>query len=77
MPTGRLGLRNHLVVRDYLRSHPDTAQQYGALKMELASEFADDIDGYTDAKTEFMLDILRRTDLSENELRDIEESNRS
>jgi GrpB-like predicted nucleotidyltransferase (UPF0157 family) len=33
---GSIGLRNHLVLRDYLRIHPVAATQYGTLKMRLA-----------------------------------------
>jgi GrpB-like predicted nucleotidyltransferase (UPF0157 family) len=50
----------HLAFRDYLREHPDEAQQYGNLKLELARHFMTDIDGYTDSKTEFIREIERR-----------------
>ena len=46
--------RRHLAFRDYLRSHPETAQEYGRLKRELAARFVDNVDAYTDAKTEFI-----------------------
>jgi GrpB-like predicted nucleotidyltransferase (UPF0157 family) len=44
----------HLLFRDYLRAHPDTAQAYDALKKELAAKFGSNRDSYTDAKTEFV-----------------------
>jgi GrpB-like predicted nucleotidyltransferase (UPF0157 family) len=49
--------RRHLAFRDYLRTHPDTAQQYAALKRELAHRFADDSVAYTGAKTEFIRSV--------------------
>ena len=51
---------NHLEFRDYLRSHPERAQEYSALKKRLAACFGDDRVGYTGAKAAFVEDILRR-----------------
>lgn len=48
----------HLLLRDYLRSHPERAAAYAALKRELAARFRDDREGYTDAKTDFILDTV-------------------
>jgi GrpB-like predicted nucleotidyltransferase (UPF0157 family) len=50
----------HLAFRDYLRRHPDEAQQYGNLKLELARHNLTDIEGYTGGKTEFIREIERR-----------------
>jgi GrpB-like predicted nucleotidyltransferase (UPF0157 family) len=61
---GNEGLRNHLAVRDYLRSNPAAAQAYGQLKKQLAARFPDDIDGYIDGKKEFILAILAKTGFS-------------
>ena len=47
----------HLLFRDYLRAHPETAQEYERLKRELAAQFGSDRSGYTDAKTEFITAI--------------------
>jgi GrpB-like predicted nucleotidyltransferase (UPF0157 family) len=44
----------HLLFRDYLRAHADEAARYAALKYELAARFADDRDGYTHAKGEYI-----------------------
>ncbi len=59
-PRGSVGLMNHLAVRDYLRSHPEATQEYGALKKRLASEFPHDIDSYVEGKTGFLLQIFRQ-----------------
>lgn len=44
----------HLLFRDYLREHPQEAQDYYELKVRLAAEFGTDREGYTEAKTEFI-----------------------
>jgi GrpB-like predicted nucleotidyltransferase (UPF0157 family) len=56
--TGNEAHTNHIVFRDYLRSHPDTAAEYAALKLGLAEQYGDDRLGYTDAKTEFVRAVL-------------------
>ena len=49
----------HLLFRDYLRTHPETAAAYAALKRDLAAHFDRDREGYTDAKTEFIQSVVR------------------
>jgi GrpB-like predicted nucleotidyltransferase (UPF0157 family) len=51
-------LQDHLMFRDFLRTHPDTAQGYAELKRHLARQFPDDVDSYATAKTHFVLDVL-------------------
>jgi GrpB-like predicted nucleotidyltransferase (UPF0157 family) len=46
--------------RDYLAAHPDAATAYGALKLKLAAEAADDWERYGNGKTAFVEDILSR-----------------
>ena len=53
-------LKNHLVVRDYLRRYPEIAKAYGNLKKQLARTFSHDIEKYIDGKTDFILKILQR-----------------
>ena len=52
--------RDHLLFRDYLRAHPDVAQEYAALKRELAAMFADDPPRYSEEKGPFIKSVLRR-----------------
>ena len=53
-----------IVFRDYLRSHQDARDAYEALKRELAARHARDVEAYALAKSEFVLDILRRAALA-------------
>lgn len=39
-------LHRHITFRDYLRSHPEAVQKYGAVKAQAAQLFPDDIDQY-------------------------------
>ncbi len=65
MPTGFLppvfhvhvrypGVLDEIYFRDYLLEHPETAKEYGNLKLKLKQQFEHDRDGYTEAKTEFI-----------------------
>lgn len=53
-------LRDHLLFRDYLRAHPETAREYAALKRALADSHRDDRDAYQDAKGAFVDAVTRR-----------------
>ena len=55
---------------------PDAARQYGELKKHLAQLFPNDIDSYVFGKTDFILDVLRRVGLTEEQLASIERVNR-
>ncbi|MFC5047565.1 GrpB family protein [Aquimarina hainanensis] len=46
--------------RDYLRTHPDIAEEYGRLKVELATKFATDRISYRKAKTAFVMKITHK-----------------
>lgn len=54
-------LHEHLLFRDYLRTHPAEAAAYGELKMRLAEQYGEDRDGFTEVKTEFVRGVLERT----------------
>jgi len=75
-PRGSLALRNHLVVRDHLRTHPEDTALYGALKLRLAGQYRDDIAAYTAAKTETILWILASAGFRPDELETIARINR-
>jgi len=69
-------LANHVALRDWLRSHPDDANAYGALKRRLAIRFRDDIAGYVDGKTAFIASILAKSGMASTDVEDIATANR-
>ncbi|MCC7352444.1 MAG: GrpB family protein [Anaerolineae bacterium] len=50
----------HLLFRDYLRAHPDVAEEYLQLKKALAVRFAADRPSYTEAKTDFIQGVVHK-----------------
>ncbi len=52
--------KEHLLFRDYLRDHPETAPEYVRLKYELADRHRSNREAYTTAKTDFVSRITRR-----------------
>ena len=52
-------LRRHLRLRDYLRAHPEAARAYEQLKRRAARVFPNDLEAYTEAKTSFVMGLLR------------------
>ena len=57
---------DELYFRDYLKAHPETAKEYGKLKLEQKQKYEHDRDTYTYAKTDF---IKRITELARSEVR--------
>jgi GrpB-like predicted nucleotidyltransferase (UPF0157 family) len=55
--------REELSFRDYLRSHPEDAKEYGLLKRALAEEHKQDRDAYTAAKAPFIRTVLARASI--------------
>jgi len=74
-PSGSPALANHLAIRDYLRRNASAASAYGELKKHLAREFPRDIDGYIEAKTGFIVGVLRKVGFPEDTLAEIERMN--
>lgn len=52
-------LKNNLFFRDYLISHPETAQEYDKFKVQLAEQYANDRKGYTGNKKKIVENILK------------------
>ena len=50
--------RDHLLFRDYLRTHPEVAEQYLQQKCKSAEQFRDDRAAYTKSKSEFIAAVL-------------------
>lgn len=57
---GSLDIERHLAFRDYLRRHPNEAENYAQLKETLAKRFPDDIEGYSDGKNDFIKELEKR-----------------
>lgn len=53
-------INRHLAVRDYLRSHPEEAKQYGDLKAKLAEQHPEDWEAYMNGKDAFVQDLERK-----------------
>jgi GrpB-like predicted nucleotidyltransferase (UPF0157 family) len=71
---GSLALRNHLAVRDALRSDRALRSRYGALKRRLVGQ-TDDIDTYVAGKTRLLLSILRGAGFTDDELAAVRAAN--
>ena len=51
---------DHLLFRDFLRTHPEKARQYQELKRELMSRLASDPPAYNDGKTSFIESVVQQ-----------------
>jgi GrpB-like predicted nucleotidyltransferase (UPF0157 family) len=71
-----VSLNNHLLFRDYLRANPETAAEYGRLKIKLAEIYPYDIDRYVDGKTDFIIAVLEKTGFDKMLLNDISGQNK-
>jgi len=64
---GTLNVRNHLAVRDALRSRPDLRDEYAATKLALAADPSMDIDTYIARKSAVLQKVLAVSDLTDEE----------
>lgn len=53
------GDNDEIIFRDYLMQNPDASKEYEKLKLSLMPKFRNNRDGYTDAKTVFVKNILK------------------
>lgn len=72
---GSLSLRNHLSLRDLLRTDEALREEYGAVKMDLATKEWDNVNAYSVAKNEIVGKLLAQAGMEEKELADIESVN--
>lgn len=68
---GTLNVRNHIAVRDVLRRSPVLRDEYGAVKLALASDPAMDIETYIAGKSRVLQKVLSESDLTSEERRQI------
>jgi GrpB-like predicted nucleotidyltransferase (UPF0157 family) len=73
---GSLAMRNHLGVREVLRSNSALRDEYASLKRSIAAH-VDDIDTYIEAKSALLSTVLERAGLTPEERRLIEVANRA
>jgi GrpB-like predicted nucleotidyltransferase (UPF0157 family) len=73
---GNIALLNHLNFRNYLKSNPNKVMEYSNLKQRLALKFPFDMDSYIDGKTNFIIDILIKTGIKNEDAKQIESQNR-
>ncbi len=57
---GHPEIERMLNFRDYLRAHLEEAQAYSRLKEALAKKYPGDIDSYTEGKSEFINEMIRK-----------------
>lgn len=62
-------LWERLLFRDYLRNNVQDRQAYAELKEQLAAEFPDDRDAYTNAKGKLVAEIMERARIWQRTLR--------
>ncbi len=67
-PRDSEALRRHIQFREYLRNHSEARQEYENLKINLAQKFRDDRVAYTESKTEFIQNILRKCSMEESRM---------
>lgn len=54
------GFYQLVAFRDYLNTHPETADKYAELKQKLAKEYPEDRVSYTDGKHDFILSVYKK-----------------
>ena len=54
---GNPEITRHLLFRDYMRAHPQEAERYSRLKLELAQKYRSDAAAYSQAKHDFITEM--------------------
>ena len=57
-------LRRHIVFRDFLRNHPEAAEEYGKIKKTAAALFPDDIEKYMAYKSPHIEELYKACGLA-------------
>jgi GrpB-like predicted nucleotidyltransferase (UPF0157 family) len=61
-PEGSSAFKRHVLLRDYLRTHPEKARAYAELKRRLAEQHHDDRSKYQDAKAAFVDSLVKQAE---------------
>ena len=59
-PLGEFSFADRLLFRDALRADPEEAKRYATLKRELAAQFPDDREAYTNGKTDYVYGVMQK-----------------
>ena len=57
---GEFTFADRLLFRDYLRTHPEEAERYAALKRNLSAQFTEDREAYTQGKTDYVYSVMQK-----------------
>ena len=60
MQKGHYEWDKHILFRDYLKKHPNDAKQYSELKQKLFLKYGNDREKYTDSKSDFIQNIIKK-----------------
>lgn len=69
--SGTLHVRNHLAVREVLRTRPDLRDAYANVKRALAADPTMTVEQYLDGKTNILQQVLAAADLTDQERQSI------
>jgi GrpB-like predicted nucleotidyltransferase (UPF0157 family) len=73
---GTLHLRNHLAVRNALRSNSELRDAYANVKRSLSADPSMDIDRYTEGKSDVLQQVLAESELTDEEKLEIRRLNK-
>jgi len=73
---GSQPLKNHLAIRNALRTNTKLAKEYGELKFQLAKQHFQDIESYVEGKSQFLLSVLKNQGFNLKDLEEIQNINR-
>lgn len=62
------GDNDEIFFRDYLNKNPNIAKEYEKLKLSIWKKYEHNRDGYTNAKTEFILKTMKEINNKENQI---------
>ena len=74
---GTSALENHLLLRNYLHTHPAEAARYGALKQKLAARFPEDVSRYCEEKSSLIAEMLVSSGMDGKSVEEIKKQNLS
>ena len=71
-----IALRNHLLLRNLLREDAILRMQYSELKQALAKKYPSNVDHYCEAKSDFIVKLLKQGGITQEDLKVIFDENK-